>query len=68
DFIHVLEYLWKAAYCFCEESSQETEDWVLKRALKVLDGKASQVAAGVYIILKRDHISFEKYTTFYKFL
>jgi len=22
----------------------------------------------VYIILKRDHISFEKYTTFYKFL
>ncbi|MCD4683881.1 MAG: ISKra4 family transposase [Bacteroidales bacterium] len=47
DFIHVLEYLWKAAYCFCEKSSQKSEDWVLKRALKVLDGEASQVAAGI---------------------
>lgn len=47
DFIHVLEYLWKAAYCFCDESSQDAEDWVLERALKVLAGKASQVAAGI---------------------
>lgn len=47
DFIHVLEYLWKAAYCFCEESSQEAEDWVLKRTLKVLNGQASHVAAGI---------------------
>ena len=47
DFIHVLEYLWKAAYCFFDESSQETEDWVKKRALKILDGEASQVAAGI---------------------
>ena len=47
DFIHVLEYLWKAAYCFFDESSQETEDWVKERALKVLNGGASQVAAGI---------------------
>ena len=47
DFIHVLEYLWKAAYCFFDESSQEAEQWVKKRALKVLSGEASQVAAGI---------------------
>lgn len=47
DFIHVLEYLWKAAYCFFDEASQEAEDWVKQRALKVLTGEASQVAAGI---------------------
>jgi len=47
DFIHVLEYLWKAAYCFFDESSQEAEDWVKERALKILAGQASQVAAGI---------------------
>ena len=47
DFIHVLEYLWKAAYCFFDVSSQEAEDWVKERALKVLNGKAGQVAAGI---------------------
>lgn len=43
----MLEYLWKAAYCFFDESSQEAEDWVKERALKILDGEASQVAAGI---------------------
>jgi len=47
DFIHVLEYLWKAAYCFSDETSQEAEDWVMKRAHKILAGEASQVAAGI---------------------
>ncbi len=47
DFIHVLEYLWKAAYCFFDESSQVAEDWVMERALKILAGEASQVAAGI---------------------
>jgi hypothetical protein len=47
DFVHVLEYLWKAAYCFHEESSQEAEEWVKQRSLKVLTGNASQVAAGI---------------------
>lgn len=28
DFIHVLEYLWKAAYCFHVEGSEEAERWV----------------------------------------
>ncbi len=47
DFIHVLEYLWKAAYCFYSAGSKEAEAWVSERALYILQGKASQVAAGM---------------------
>lgn len=47
DFVHVLEYLWKAAYCFHAESSPAAEAWVKKRVLKVLRGEASHVAAGI---------------------
>jgi hypothetical protein len=47
DFIHVLEYLWKAAYCFSAPGTEEAEAWVCERALQVLKGHASQVAAGM---------------------
>ena len=47
DFIHVLEYVWKAAYCFHAEGSAEAEQWVRERALRILQGKASDVAAGM---------------------
>jgi len=47
DFVHVLEYLWKAAYCFHDEQSQKAEDWVMERALRILNGEASWVAAGI---------------------
>ena len=47
DFVHVLEYLWKAAYCFEPEGSEASEKWVQERALKVLEGKSSDVAAGM---------------------
>jgi len=47
DFIHVLEYLWKAAYCFNIEGSEAAEKWVMERALGVLQGRASTVAAGI---------------------
>lgn len=47
DFIHVLEYLWKAAYCFHPEGSQAAERWVMERALRVLHSEASGVAAGM---------------------
>jgi len=46
DFIHVLEYLWKAAYCFHDSGTDAAEKWVMKHALKILDGKVSRVAAG----------------------
>ncbi|NJO48050.1 MAG: ISKra4 family transposase, partial [Oscillatoriales cyanobacterium RM2_1_1] len=47
DFIHVLEYLWKAAFCFHLLGSKEAETWVRERALRLLEGKASDVAVGI---------------------
>ena len=47
DFIHVLEYLWKAAYCFHEEGTAQVEQWVSERALSILKGNSSIVAAGM---------------------
>lgn len=47
DFVHVLEYLWKAVLCFEEEASNAAERWVQKRMLKILKGKSSDVAAGI---------------------
>lgn len=45
DFIHVLEYVWKAAYAFHAVGSKEAEQWVAERALDILQGKAQSVAA-----------------------
>lgn len=47
DFIHVLEYLWKAAYCFYAEKSAAAERWVIERAKNILKGRARHVAAGM---------------------
>ncbi len=51
DFIHVLEYLWKAAYCFYDRDKKdekaEAERWVSIRALAILEGQSSTVAAGM---------------------
>lgn len=47
DFVHVLEYLWKAAYVFHGEGTKEAEQWVFERLLLVLKGKASSVAGGI---------------------
>jgi hypothetical protein len=47
DLIHVLEYLWKAAWCFFTEGDPSAEEWVRDRALAILDGAARDVAAGI---------------------
>lgn len=47
DFVHVLEYLWKAAYVFNAEGTKKAEKWVFDRLLRVLQGKASTVAGGI---------------------
>jgi hypothetical protein len=48
DIIHVLEYLWRAAYCFHPAGSHEAEQWVQKRLLMLLSGTSpSNVAAGM---------------------
>jgi Uncharacterised protein family (UPF0236) len=47
DFIHVLEYLWGAVWCFFAEGDKAAEVWVHDRALAILQGKARGVAAGI---------------------
>lgn len=57
DFIHVLEYVWKASYCFHEVGSEEAEQWVAKRALQILRGKSMEVAAGMRRSATRKNLS-----------
>jgi hypothetical protein len=48
DVVHVLEYLWKAAYCFHADGSQAAQDWVTQRLRALLTGSdPSQIAAGM---------------------
>jgi hypothetical protein len=43
DLIHVLEYLWKAAWCFHQPRDPAAEDWVTAQALDILHGRAGDV-------------------------
>jgi hypothetical protein len=47
DFIHGLEYLWDAARGLYPGDAAAAEAWVQARALKVLQGQGSEVAAGM---------------------
>jgi hypothetical protein len=47
DFIHALEYIWKAAWCFHREGDPAAEDWVRHHARAVLHGKATRVAGAI---------------------
>lgn len=47
DFIHALEYLWRAGHAFFAEGTAELEAWVLERLLRILKGQVSQVVAGM---------------------
>jgi len=41
DVIHVLEYVWKASYCFHPDGSKEAESWVEQRLIGLLDGQSA---------------------------
>lgn len=47
DIVHVLEYLWSAAWSFFAEGDAAAESWVGDKALSVLEGNASTVAASI---------------------
>ncbi len=47
DFIHVLEYLRKAAWSFYDKGQPASEERAADQARKILHGKARQVAAGI---------------------
>jgi hypothetical protein len=47
DFIHVIEYVWGAAWCFFAEGDRRAEAWVKAKLLALLRGEASTVAASI---------------------
>lgn len=47
DFVHVLEYLWKAAWSFHREGDPAAETWVRKHAQTILDGHPTRVAGAL---------------------
>jgi hypothetical protein len=47
DLIHVIEYLWQAAWCFHSEGDPATETWVATHVLNILRGNAGIVAAAI---------------------
>lgn len=63
DFIHVLEKLWKAAWCLHSKDDKRVEKWVHDRAIAVLKGRSSDVAAGIRRSATRRHIQGEKRRT-----
>lgn len=47
DLVHVLEYLWGAAWSFFDEGDPQAEEWVRERGLAILNGNSSNVAGGI---------------------
>ncbi|MDA8313595.1 MAG: ISKra4 family transposase [Actinomycetota bacterium] len=47
DFVHVLEYIWKAAWSFFDEGDPTAEAWVKEKATEVLRSRASVVAGSI---------------------
>jgi len=47
DFIHALEYLWKAGTALHPEGTPELETWVMERLKRLLEGKVSTMVAGM---------------------
>lgn len=47
DLVHVLEYIWGAAWSFFDEGDPQAEHWVREKAMAVLAGDAAQVAAAI---------------------
>ena len=57
DFVHVLEYLWKAAHVLHPEDAEEREAWVMDRAHAMLQGRAQDVAVGLRRAATRKQLS-----------
>ena len=47
DLVHVLEYIWKAAWCLHPAGDPAAEDWVAVKALAVLAGNSARAAAEI---------------------
>lgn len=60
DFIHVLEYLWKAAWCLHTEAGPQIEAWIARHARTILAGHSAQAVADLKLAAKSAALSDEK--------
>lgn len=63
DFVHVLEYLWKAAWCLHTEAGAQIEAWIARHARTILAGNSAQVAAELKLAAQNTSLSDEKTET-----
>jgi hypothetical protein len=58
DLFHVLERLWKAAWCFFDEATQrrEAHQWVEKSLRMLLEGKVRYVVGGLRQMMTKRHL------------
>ena len=69
DIWHVTEYLWKVAYCFHREGSDEAEAFVETYLRKLLEGKVTRVIGGIrQMATKRGDLSKPKREKLEKYL
>jgi hypothetical protein len=47
DLVHVMQYLWKAAWAFHEPRDPAIETWTIAQALEILHGRAAGVIARI---------------------
>jgi hypothetical protein len=63
DLFHVLEWLWKAAYCFHAERSTQAEAFVSHRLRMLLEGKVGYVIGGLRRLRDEHDLRGERRTT-----
>jgi hypothetical protein len=63
DLFHVLERLWKAAYCFHPEGNRQAELFVAHRLRMLLEGKVGYVIGGLKRLRDEQELRGEKRRT-----
>jgi hypothetical protein len=68
DIVHVLEYLWKAAWSFHHEGNPAAEAWVREHAQTILNGHPQRVAdairAAATDLSSKDRVNADKCVTY----
>jgi len=60
DIVKVSEYLWRASHSLHPESSQQAEEWVSDRLLRILKGKVRGVNQGLRQIVTKHQLKGKK--------
>lgn len=55
DIVHVLEYLWRAAYAFHKDGTPEAEAWVEHQLVKLLSGRSGGEIAKSMRLMAKSH-------------